>query len=325
MTVDVTGDLAAIDRLSSERDIAVGLAVKQCLVNVLRHAQVARAEVAVIGSESDVSVMVIDAGRGFSEQQVASDRLGLRQSVRRRIESVNGEVRLWSTPGRGTSVLDPCARRPDCGCRQWLSRSCRTSSSTRWAATASRPITLVLSLGIVAVAAGATLLGLADRRGPGRRAPGDRRDGRIRPRCRLLVEPAAGTVSLGGFPGRHRVRRLRTGAVRRFATWGRTVDLVQDWAPIAVGLILVQLSSYRPARELIATTMLGGILAAFLVVIRPETTGSALPPLVTVLDAALPIVALGAGATAYSSVVSRSLRQWYARSGCDPSVRSARR
>lgn len=105
MTVDVTGDLGAIDRLSAERDIAVGLAVKQCLVNVLRHAQVARAEVAVIGSESDVSVMVIDAGRGFSEQQVASDRLGLRQSVRRRIEGVNGEVRLWSTPGRGTSVL----------------------------------------------------------------------------------------------------------------------------------------------------------------------------------------------------------------------------
>jgi signal transduction histidine kinase len=105
MTVDVTGDLGAIDRLSTERDVALGLAVKQCLVNVLRHAQVARAEVAVIGSESDVSVMVIDAGRGFSEQQVASDRLGLRQSVRRRIESVNGEVRLWSTPGRGTSVL----------------------------------------------------------------------------------------------------------------------------------------------------------------------------------------------------------------------------
>jgi signal transduction histidine kinase len=105
MTVDVTGDLGAIGRLTNECDIAVGQAVKQCLVNVLRHAQVARAEVAVIGSEWDVSIMVIDAGRGFSEQLVASDRLGLRQSVRRRIEGVNGEVRLWSTPGRGTSVL----------------------------------------------------------------------------------------------------------------------------------------------------------------------------------------------------------------------------
>ena len=105
LTVDVTGDPGAIGRLTSERDVAVGLAVKQCLVNVLRHAQIGRAEVVVIGSVTDVSVMVIDAGRGFSEQLIASDRLGLRQSVRRRIESVGGEVRLWSTPGRGTSVL----------------------------------------------------------------------------------------------------------------------------------------------------------------------------------------------------------------------------
>ncbi len=105
LTVDVTGDPGAIGRLTTERDQAVGLAVKQCLINVLRHAQVERAEVVIIGSEADVSVMVIDAGRGFSEELIASDRLGLRQSVRRRIESVGGEVTLWSTPGRGTSIL----------------------------------------------------------------------------------------------------------------------------------------------------------------------------------------------------------------------------
>ena len=105
LTVDVTGDPGAIGRLSGERDAAVGLAVKQCLVNVLRHAQVGRAEVVIIGSDEDVSIMVIDAGRGFSEDLVASDRLGLRQSVRRRVENVGGEVQLWSTPGRGTSIL----------------------------------------------------------------------------------------------------------------------------------------------------------------------------------------------------------------------------
>jgi signal transduction histidine kinase len=105
LSVDVTGDLGAITRITGERDTAVGLAVKQCLVNVLRHAEVTKAEVVVIGSVASVSIMVIDAGRGFSEQMVDSDRLGLRQSVRRRIENVNGEVRLWSTPGRGTSVL----------------------------------------------------------------------------------------------------------------------------------------------------------------------------------------------------------------------------
>ncbi len=105
LTVDVTGDLAAVARLSPERDTALGLAVKQCLVNVVRHAEVESAEVVVIGSDAEVSVMVIDAGRGFSEQSVASDRLGLRQSVHRRIESVGGAVQVWSTPGRGTTVM----------------------------------------------------------------------------------------------------------------------------------------------------------------------------------------------------------------------------
>ncbi len=105
LQVTVTGDLGAVARMSREREAALGLAVKQCLVNVLRHAGVDSAEVVVIASNEDVTVMVIDAGRGFSEQEVASDRLGLRQSVRRRIESVGGDVRLWSTPGRGTSVM----------------------------------------------------------------------------------------------------------------------------------------------------------------------------------------------------------------------------
>lgn len=105
LAVELTGDLPAVTRLAREHDQALGLAVKQCLVNVLRHAQVDSAEVVIIGSETEVSVMVIDAGRGFSEQSVASDRLGLRQSVHRRIESVGGSVQVWSTPGRGTCVM----------------------------------------------------------------------------------------------------------------------------------------------------------------------------------------------------------------------------
>jgi signal transduction histidine kinase len=105
LSIEVTGDLGAVGRLSPERDAAVGLAVKQCLVNVARHAEVGHAEVVVIGAEDEVSIMVIDAGRGFSEALVASDRLGLRQSVHSRIEAVGGGVRIWSTPGRGTSVM----------------------------------------------------------------------------------------------------------------------------------------------------------------------------------------------------------------------------
>jgi signal transduction histidine kinase len=105
LVVEVTGDFSALGRLDAVRDRELGLAVQQCLVNVVRHAGIVSAEV-VIDSDSDsVSVMVKDAGRGFTESESGSDRLGLRQSVRRRIEQLGGSVAIWSRPGAGTSVL----------------------------------------------------------------------------------------------------------------------------------------------------------------------------------------------------------------------------
>lgn len=105
LEVEVSGDLPSISRLGLERATAVALAAKQCLVNVARHAGTDRAEVVVYGSDREVSVMVIDAGRGFSEEETGQDRLGLRASVRKRIENVDGTVQVWSTPGKGTTVM----------------------------------------------------------------------------------------------------------------------------------------------------------------------------------------------------------------------------
>ncbi|MBH0117360.1 ATP-binding protein [Salinibacterium sp. NG253] len=105
LVVEVTGDLTALSRLDSRGDAALAPAVKQCLVNVINHSGTMRAEVAIFGSPSEVSVLVVDAGKGFNEAETGADRLGLRQSVRRRIETVSGTVQVWSTPGLGTSVM----------------------------------------------------------------------------------------------------------------------------------------------------------------------------------------------------------------------------
>jgi signal transduction histidine kinase len=105
LDVVLSGDRTAVTRLDTAREAAVALAVKQCLVNVLKHAGTDRAEVVVYGSGSEVSVMVIDDGKGFVERETSVDRLGLRQSVRQRIEAVDGSVQVWSSPGMGTSVL----------------------------------------------------------------------------------------------------------------------------------------------------------------------------------------------------------------------------
>jgi signal transduction histidine kinase len=105
LQVESTGDLTVISRLSRESAKALGLAVRQCLANVLQHSGTDRAEVAVYGTDAEVTVMVIDTGRGFTESETAGDRMGLRHSVRSRVEQAGGSVRLWSTPGRGTSVM----------------------------------------------------------------------------------------------------------------------------------------------------------------------------------------------------------------------------
>lgn len=100
-----TGDISAVLKLDRARSTALGLATKQCLANVIKHSGTMKAEVAVYGSDSEVSVMIVDEGRGFEVAEVGSDRLGLRASVRRRIESAGGTVQVWSSPGNGTSVL----------------------------------------------------------------------------------------------------------------------------------------------------------------------------------------------------------------------------
>jgi hypothetical protein len=95
------------------------------------------------------------------------------------------------------------------------------------------------------------------------------------------------------------------------AMWSRPVTVVAHWAPITVGLILVQLSSYRPARELAAMTLISSAAIALVVGINPVAFHAQAPALVLILGQALPILALGAGAAAYSSSVVRSLGRWY--------------
>lgn len=113
LEVEVTGDPTEAGRLDGDTGLALGLAVAQCLTNVLKHSGVRRSEVAVYGTDSDVCVMVIDSGRGFDKHKTAADRLGLSTSVKRRIESVGGGVQVWATPGQGTSIMlrVPDARR----------------------------------------------------------------------------------------------------------------------------------------------------------------------------------------------------------------------
>lgn len=105
LRVVVSGDAAELMTLESAAEEALVGAIEQCLVNVIVHADVSLAELAIVVSGDDVTAMVADSGRGFVASSTPADRLGLRLSVTDRMLGVGGSATVWSRPGSGTSVL----------------------------------------------------------------------------------------------------------------------------------------------------------------------------------------------------------------------------
>ncbi|UVE94922.1 ATP-binding protein [Dietzia sp. B32] len=79
-------------------------AVREALVNVAKHAGVDTADVFVENDGRTLSAFVRDRGCGFDPDAVDGDRHGLAQSIRHRVESRGGTVRVRSTLGRGTEI-----------------------------------------------------------------------------------------------------------------------------------------------------------------------------------------------------------------------------
>jgi len=105
MDITVTGALSSLSRLTPDVAHALALAVRQCLVNIHKHANTRHAELVVSSSPTEVSVMVVDSGSGFDPRAVHASRLGLRRSVVDRMRDVGGVAQVWSTPGQGTSIF----------------------------------------------------------------------------------------------------------------------------------------------------------------------------------------------------------------------------
>ncbi|MES1210871.1 MAG: ATP-binding protein, partial [Acidobacteriota bacterium] len=96
------------ERLGPELETLVFRIVQEALTNVLRHAGVDRAQVAVSRSGELLVLRVSDAGRGFNAQATlaASEMAtgaGLR-GMRDRLELFGGRLEIVSAPGQGTLI-----------------------------------------------------------------------------------------------------------------------------------------------------------------------------------------------------------------------------
>jgi signal transduction histidine kinase len=83
---------------------ALAAAVGEALTNVRKHSGVQRAVVQAVSTPADVTVTVLDRGRGF-DPSAPTTGTGLRESVRARVVAVGGTVRVDSAGDGGTCVV----------------------------------------------------------------------------------------------------------------------------------------------------------------------------------------------------------------------------
>jgi signal transduction histidine kinase len=101
--------LTGIDeRLDPDLETLVFRLVQEALTNVLRHAGVNRAEVAVARAGGLLELRISDDGRGFDSDATLAGRetatgLGLR-GMHDRLELFGGRLEITSAPGRGTLI-----------------------------------------------------------------------------------------------------------------------------------------------------------------------------------------------------------------------------
>jgi signal transduction histidine kinase len=103
-SVSVTINAKTEVQIPLETAIGLAEATFQALGNSLEHAPAAsRREVSLSGSRAAVKLVVLDDGPGFRLSRVPRNRMGVRLSIFKRLETLGASARLQSAPGEGTT------------------------------------------------------------------------------------------------------------------------------------------------------------------------------------------------------------------------------
>lgn len=100
--IDVTLEIKNEIKIPLEIEQSLYRIFQESLANVARHSQAKKVDLSLIYQEQAVHVMVRDNGIGFDPSTQVSG-LGLR-SMRERVDLINGELHIKSTPGDGTLI-----------------------------------------------------------------------------------------------------------------------------------------------------------------------------------------------------------------------------
>ena len=97
--VVTVGDAPLDERLGSIIE-----ASREATVNAAKHSGAARISVYLEVEPTTVTAFVRDEGEGFDPDGVASDRRGIAESIRGRMERSGGSATIHSAPGKGTEI-----------------------------------------------------------------------------------------------------------------------------------------------------------------------------------------------------------------------------
>jgi two-component system, NarL family, nitrate/nitrite sensor histidine kinase NarX len=89
--------------VSTQMELQFMRILSESLSNVLRHATASRVDVLLRGDQDRFCMQIHDNGRGFDQETVSCEHLGLR-IMRERAESLGGELLVTSDNGNGTTV-----------------------------------------------------------------------------------------------------------------------------------------------------------------------------------------------------------------------------
>ena len=84
--------------------LAMVQAAREAVLNAAKHSGADRVDVFAEVLPESVEIFVRDRGAGFDPDAVSADRMGVRQSIRARMDRHGGSVRLRTAPGDGTEL-----------------------------------------------------------------------------------------------------------------------------------------------------------------------------------------------------------------------------
>jgi len=99
------------------------------------------------------------------------------------------------------------------------------------------------------------------------------------------------------------------------ATFGTNEHLRDDYGPAVVGIIILSVAPYRPAKELTVVGLLSAILVGTVTLLQAPYVVTPASPFVYALAAMTPLLVLSLGAATFTDVVVKGLERWRRRAG----------